>query len=160
MEYLSYPDHAKAWVYQSNRVLDEDEVNYLKVQLDDFTSSWESHGSLLKGTFEIFNNLFVIFFVDEEGDTMCGRAQDASVKLMKQVSEELEVEFLDRMAQSYKIGEEVKVVNMNDFPKLLADKEIDKNTIVFNNMVTTKIDFDNNWEVPLKDSWHQQFLAV
>ena len=160
MEYLTYPDNAKAWVYQSNRILDEDEVNYLKVQLDDFVSSWESHGNLLKATFEIFNNLFVVFFVDEEGDTMCGRAQDASVKLMKQLAEELEVDFLDRMVQSYKKGEQVKVVHMNDFPKLLADKEISEDTIVFNNMVTTKIDFDNNWEVPLKKSWHKQFLVI
>lgn len=160
MEYLTYPNHAKAWVYQSSKHLDEDDVNYLKVQLDDFVSSWESHGSLLKGTFEIFNNLFVVFFVDEQGDTMCGRAQDASVKLMKQMSEELEVDFLDRMMQSYKKGEKVEIVNMNDFPKLIEDKVIDENTIVFNNMVTTKIDFDNNWEVPLKDSWHKQLLVI
>ncbi|MCO6500904.1 MAG: ABC transporter ATPase [Vicingus serpentipes] len=160
MEYLVYPDNAKAWVYQSNRILDEDEVNYLKIQLDDFVSSWESHGSLLKATFEIFNNLFVVFFVDEQGDAMCGRAKDASVKLMKQLAEELEVDFLDRMIQSYKKGDQVKVAHINDFSKLLADKEIDENTTVFNNMVTTKIDFDNNWEVPLKDSWHKQLLVV
>jgi hypothetical protein len=159
-EYLTYPDNAKVWIYQSNKHFDEDEVAYLKVQLDDFISSWESHGQMLTATSEIFYNLFVVFFVDEEGDTMCGRAQDASVNLMKKLEQELEVTFLDRMVQSYKKGEQAEVVKMNDFSALLTDSTIDEDTIVYNNMVTTKADFDANWEVPLKESWHKQFLTL
>ncbi len=158
--YTTYPNNAKVWVYQSNQQLDKDEVDYLKVQLDDFISSWESHGKLLKATFEIVHNLFVVLFVDEQGDKMCGTAQDNSIRLMKQLGAELEVDFLNRMTQSYKKGDQVKIVQMNDFSTLLANNEIDENTIVYNNMVTTKYDFDNYWEVPLKDSWHKQLLVV
>ena len=158
--YTTYPNNAKVWVYQSNQQLDKDEVDYLKVQLDDFISSWESHGKLLKATFEIVHNLFVVLFVDEQGDKMCGTAQDNSIRLMKQLGAELEFDFLNRMTQSYKKGDQVKIVQMNDFSTLLANNEIDENTIVYNNMVTTKYDFDNYWEVPLKDSWHKQLLVV
>lgn len=158
--YTTYPNNAKVWVYQSNQQLDKDEVDYLKVQLDDFISSWESHGKLLKATFEIVHNLFVVLFVDEQGDKMCGTAQDNSIRLMKQLGAELEVDFLNRMTQSYKKGDQVKIVQMNDFSTLLANNEIDENTIVFNNMVNTKYDFDNHWEVPLKDSWHKQLLVL
>jgi hypothetical protein len=158
--YMTYPDRAKVWIYQSNQHLDKDEIDYLKVQLDDFISTWESHGKLVKATFEIVHDLFVVLFVDEQGDRMCGTAQDNSIKLMKQLGEELEVDFLNRMIQSYKKGDKVEVVEMNDFSTLLANNEIDENTIVFNNTVTTKIDFDNNWEVPLKDSWHKQMLVM
>lgn len=160
MNYKDFPDNAKVWVYQSDKHFDEDELNYLQVKLDDFTSEWESHGSLLKGTFGIFYNLFVVFFVDEQGDSMCGRAQDASVRLMKQLGEELELSFLDRMVQSYKKGDEVQIVKMNDFTGLLANNEIDENTIVYNNMVTTKGDFETKWEVPMKNSWHKQLLET
>lgn len=159
MEYLNYPDNAKVWIYQSSKHFDKDEIDYLNVKLDDFTSEWESHGSLLKATFEIVHDLFVVIFVDEDGDRMCGTAQDNSIKLMKTLGEELEVDFLNRMIQSYKVGEKAEVVKMQDFEQLIADKTIDENTIVFNNMITTKSDFDNNWEVPMKDSWHKQFLA-
>jgi hypothetical protein len=158
--YSNYPDSAKVWVYQSNRVLDEDEIAYLKVQLDDFTSSWESHGKMLTATTEVFYNTFVVFFVDEEGDAMCGRAKDASVRLMVQLEEELENKFLDRMVQAYKVDDQVKIVHMNDFPELLTKNEIDENTMVFNNMITTKAQFDSQWELALKDSWHQQFLTI
>ena len=158
MEYINYPDNAKVWVYQSSKYLDEDDINYLKVQLDDFVSSWESHGSLLKATFEIVYDLFVVIFVDEEGDRMCGTAQDNSIRLMKKLGEELEVDFLDRMVQAYKNGDKVEIVKMSDFEKLLEEKTIDENTTVFNNMIVTKGDFDKKWEVSLKDSWHKQFL--
>jgi hypothetical protein len=158
--YLEYPDSAKVWIYQSDRHLDSIEIDYLKVQLDEFLTTWESHGQMLKATTEIFYELFVVFFVDEQGDTMCGRAQDASVNLMKKMEGEIEASFLNRMIQSYSKDNKAVVVNIADFETLLANKEIDENTSVFNNMVTNKADFDANWEAPLKDSWHKQFLAT
>jgi len=160
MEYENYPDNAKVWIYQSNKYLAKDEVNYLNVQIDDFVSTWESHGKLLKATFEIIDNVFVVFFVDEQGDKMCGRAQDAATQLIKKLEQELEVTFLDRMVQAYKQNGEIKIVKMNDFTTLLTNNEIDENTIVYNNMVTTKADFDAKWQVPLKESWHKQLLMV
>jgi hypothetical protein len=160
MEYIEYPDNAKVWIYQSSKHLEKDEIDYLKVQLDNFISTWESHGNLVKATFEVLHDVFVVLFVDEQGDRMCGTAQDNSIKLMKQLGEELEVDFLNRMIQSYQKDGKVKIVEMNEFSTLLANNEIDENTTVYNNMVTTKIDFDKNWEVPLKNSWHKQLLAL
>ena len=63
-EYKNFPENSKVWVYQSSRLLDEDDVNFLKVRIDDFVSNWESHGSLLKADFDVLNQLFVVFFVD------------------------------------------------------------------------------------------------
>ncbi|MCB0402416.1 MAG: hypothetical protein KDD41_10060 [Flavobacteriales bacterium] len=159
-EYKKYPATAKAWVYQADRILDEDEVNYIRVVVDEFITNWESHGKLLKASFDVFHNLFVVLFVDEDGDTMCGRAQDASVKLMKELEQQLEISLLDRMIQSYRKDGKVVVATMAEFSRLIENKEIDENTIVFNNTITTKAAFDTQWEVPLKDSWHKQLLVV
>ena len=159
-DYHKYPDTAKVWVYQANRILDEDEVNYIKVVLDEFIANWESHGKLLKASFDVFHDLFIVLFVDEDGDTMCGRAQDASIKLMKELEQQLEIRLLDRMIQSYLKDGKVVVATMQEFSDLIAEKEINENTIVFNNTITTKADFDTKWEVPLKDSWHKQLLVV
>jgi hypothetical protein len=159
-DYRQYPDNAKTWIYQSSRVLDADEINYIKVVLDEFISNWESHGSMLTAAYEVFDNLFVVLFVDEQGDTMCGRAQDASVKVMKELEGQLETSLLDRMVQAYKKDGKVHVATMAEFSKLIEDKEIDENTIVFNHTVTNKKDFDSKWEVPLKESWHNQLLVV
>ena len=48
---------------------------------------------------------------------------------------------------------------MNDFTKLIEEETIDDNTTVFNNTITTKKEFDTQWTLPLKDSWHAQLKA-
>ena len=37
-------------------------------------------------------------------------------------------------------------------------KSISKKTIVFNNLVQTKIEYLTNWEIPASDSWHARFF--
>lgn len=158
-EYKGYPENAKVWVYQSNTHLDEDDIGFLKVEIDDFINTWESHGSMLKADFDVFHNLFVVFFVDEEGDRMCGRAQDASVNLMKKMEEQLEVEFLNRMNLAYMVKDKVIPVKMDDFTTLINEGVITDNTLVFNNTITSKKEFDTIFKAPLKNSWQFQLKA-
>ena len=106
----------------------------------------------------MLHQLFIAVFVDEQNDRMCGSAQDRLLRLMKELETELEVELLNRMNLAYLKGNTAKVVKMNDFAKLLNDGEIDENTIVFDNTITTKLAFDKNWKLPLKESWHKQLI--
>ena len=46
-----------------------------------------------------------------------------------------------------------------EFEKMAAAYHVNENTIVFNNMVTTKLGFETEWEVPLKKSWQNRVLA-
>ena len=158
-EYRGYPDNAKVWIYQSNTYLDEDDIGFLKVEIDDFINTWESHGNMLKADYDVFHNLFVVIFVDEEGDTMCGRAQDASVNLMKKMEEQLEVEFLNRMNLAYMVKDKVVPATMDAFTKLIAEGVITDDTLVFNNTITTKKEFDTIFKAPLKNSWQAQLKA-
>ena len=48
---------------------------------------------------------------------------------------------------------------VKDFQKFAKERKITSETIVFNNMVNTKEDFENNWEVPANQSWHKRFLV-
>ncbi|NCP46685.1 MAG: ABC transporter ATPase, partial [Flavobacteriales bacterium] len=139
---------------------DEDAKKHIQISIDDFIATWESHGKMVKGTFTILYDAFIVLFVDEQGDRMCGTAQDNSVKLMKRLEQELEVTLLDRMNQSYKESEKAVLVKLNDFETLYNDNTINDETIVFNNTITTKKEFDTTWEVPLKDSWHKQLVHV
>lgn len=157
-EYKTFPDNSKVWIFQSSRPFDDDDVNFIKVRVDEFIENWESHGNLLKADFDVLHNLFIAVFVDEQSDRMCGSAQDRLVRLMKELESELEVELLNRMNLSYLKGNIAKVATMNDFPKLLNDGEINENTIVFDNTITTKEVFDKKWKLPLKESWHKQLI--
>ena len=43
---------------------------------------------------------------------------------------------------------------------MVKDKAVSAQTIVFNNLVNTKIEYEENWEVPLEDSWHNRFFII
>lgn len=45
------------------------------------------------------------------------------------------------------------------FKKMVKNRSVSQNTVVFNNLVNTKAEYLEDWEVPLKDSWHGRFLA-
>ena len=38
--------------------------------------------------------------------------------------------------------------------------KVNENTIVFNNLVQNKQDFEQNWRVELKNSWHKNLLTL
>jgi hypothetical protein len=48
---------------------------------------------------------------------------------------------------------------LSDFQRFVNERKVTSETIVFNNMVNTKEDFENNWEVPVSKSWHKRFLV-
>ena len=81
-----------------------------------------------------------------------------SVHFIQQLEREYNVDLMDKMNVSYKQGEFVAYKQLADFKKMAKDRAISKNTIVFNNLVATKGEFTEHWEVPAKDSWHARFL--
>ncbi|QCX54069.1 ABC transporter ATPase [Elizabethkingia sp. JS20170427COW] len=157
-EYINYPDDAMTWVYQSERFFSPEEKEIISQRITDFISQWDSHGSLVKGTFTIKHDAFIVIFADGEGSPLCGRAQSASVTLIKELEKELNLQLMDRMRQSYKDGDQVKLIKLAELKKLYQEGTINDETVVFDNTVINKKDFDSRWETPLKDSWHKRFV--
>jgi len=62
------------------------------------------------------------------------------------------------MNVSFKNGEFVAYKNLVDFRKMVKNRSVSANTIVFNNLVTTKAEYLSDWEVPMSESWHSRFL--
>ena len=62
------------------------------------------------------------------------------------------------MNVSFKHGEFIAYKPLKDFKQMAKDKSISAKTIVFNNLVTTKAEFESNWEVPAAESWHSRFM--
>ena len=91
---------------------------------------------------------------------MCGSAQDRKVRLMKELEQELEVEFLNRMNLAYLKNNVATVFKMSDLGVMYEKGELTDTTIVFNNTITTKKEFDSVWKTPLKDSWHKQLVSL
>lgn len=157
-EYKQYPDESMVWVYQSNRFLKEEEKQHIENKVKSFIAQWESHGSLVKGTYTLLHDAFVVIFADGEGQMLCGRAQSASVALMKELENELQIPFVDRMNLSYKVGEQIHFINFNDLKNLYNNGVIQDDSLVFDNTIITKKDFDNKWLCALENSWHKRYV--
>jgi hypothetical protein len=153
------PPHSRVWIYQSTRELLPDEVSKIKTLANDFINQWTSHGNNMDAAIEIFHNRFVIVAVDEQTAPASGCGIDKSVRFMQDVEKQFSLTLLDRMNVAYKAGDSIRICSLAEFEKLINTKQIDENTIVFNNLVSAKLELGANWEIPLKRSWHSKMLA-
>ncbi|MCI2227635.1 ABC transporter ATPase [Polaribacter sp. MSW13] len=158
-EYTNLPNNSRVWIYQSDREFTEKEVAFIAEKAEDFINQWTRHGDDLKGSFTIKYNQFLVLAVDESFNNVSGCSIDSSVRFIKALENELQLDLMNKMNVTFKDNDNVNLVKLPDFQKFAKDKKITSDTIVFNNMVNTKEDFENNWEVPAKESWHKRFLV-
>ena len=157
--YHNLPDNSRVWIYQAERELTENEITFINEKAIDFINQWTRHGDDLKGSFKIKYNQFLIVAVDESFNNVSGCSIDASVRFVQQLQEHLNVDFMDKMKITFKVGENINIVQLIDFQKYAKAAKITEDTIVFNNLVNTKADLATNWEIPAKESWHKRFLV-
>ena len=70
----------------------------------------------------------------------------------------MSVSLLDKMNVHYVKGDVIEVIDLKSFKKMIKSKQILPSSIVFNHLVTTKIDFVNHWETTADQSWHSRFF--
>ncbi len=152
------PDSSRVWIYQSNRSFSDQELQEINSKLEEFITQWTAHGADLKASFDIKYKRFITLALDQKLNAATGCSIDSSVKFIQQLEKDYNVDLLDKMNVSYKQGEFVAYKTLTDFRKMAKEKAVSKNTIVFNNLVNTKAEYLEEWEVPASDSWHNRFL--
>ena len=79
---------------------------------------------------------------------------------MKAIEQEFKVDLFDRFQIAWKEGDAIKVSNRAEFEQLIADKTINKDTIVFNNLVKNLQELNECWETPIQQSWHARVFSL
>ena len=152
------PENSRIWIYQSNRSFSEVELNEISSKLNDFLHTWVAHGADLKAGFEIKYKRFIVIALDQDKQSATGCSIDASVQFIQELERVYSVDLMDKMNVSYKQGEYVAYKTLTDFKKMAKNKAVSKNTIVFNNLVNSKSEYQEFWEVPASESWHSRFV--
>jgi hypothetical protein len=158
-EYTNLPKDSRVWVYQADREFSIEEIEYICAKAILFIDDWTRHGDDLKGSFTIKYNQFLVLAVDESFNNVSGCSIDSSVRFVQELEKELRVDLMNKMNVSFKDGENINIVKLSDFQQFAKEKKITSDTIVFNNMIDTKEDFETNWEVTADKSWHKRFLV-
>ena len=158
LKFKDLPDDSRIWIYQCNRSFSEQELEEISNGLNAFLTQWTAHGSDLKAGFEIRYNRFIIIGLDQSAASASGCSIDASVHYIQSLEKVFKVDLMDKMNVSYKQSEYIAYKNLKDFKKMAKQNAVSKNTVVFNNLVATKKEYMQNWEVPASESWHARFI--
>jgi len=152
------PEDARIWVYQSNRPFTEEELEKIKPELDEFITQWTVHGADLKASYEVFYRRFIVIGIDQDVAAASGCSIDSSVRFIQHLEKVYNVDLLDKMNVTFRQGEYLAYKPLVEFKKMVKARSVSPKTIVFNNLVNTKGELKDYWEVPIKESWHKRFL--
>ena len=152
------PEESRVWIYQSNRKFSDEEIQEIEHDLTSFLENWSAHGHSLEASFVTKYNRFIIIAVNQEVQAATGCSIDASVQFIQQLEQKYAVDLLDKMNVTFKMGEHITFKTLLEFKKLAKEKAVSANTIVFNNLVNTVGEWQDFWEVPARESWHNRFF--
>jgi hypothetical protein len=158
VDFEEIPEDAKVWVYPSSRKFYPNEIEALEEKVKTFVENWKEEDVTFKASYKILYNRFIVFTADDIATELSNADMDAAVSLILNLQETYEVALLDRMNVCFKQGEHVQYKDLKDFKKLLKNKALTGKSIIFDNLVNTKQDFDNYWEITIEESWYNRFL--
>ena len=157
--FSTLPGTARIWVYQSSKELTADDVRLINDIMKEFVTSWTAHQADLKAGFEVFHNRFLVIGVDENHNNASGCSVDKKVNVIKKLGEQLATDFFNRLQVAYLENDNIRVADMHQVIERIVRNEIHPETIMFNNLVSTKDQFLHDWKIPVSESWLQQLVV-
>lgn len=152
------PD-SRVWVYQSSRLFMMSEALQIEELINHFISSWNAHGTPVKGYGNLFFGQFIVLMADESATQVSGCSTDSSVRLIKQIEESYKVNMFDRQSLAFVIKDKVQLLPLAQLRYATENGFVEPSTPYFNNLVQTKQEFETKWMVPVQESWLAKRLA-
>lgn len=153
------PD-SRVWIYQSSRLFTISEALEIEELLNGFIAKWLSHGTPVKGAGYLFFGQFIILMADEKATGVSGCSTDSSVRLIKDIEQRFGVNMFDRTTLAFVIKDKVELLPMTQIQYAFDNGFINSDTLYFNNLVETKEELENNWIVPINNSWLSSRLKL
>ena len=155
----NFAPSSRIWIYQANEPFQTSDIPMIESQLAAFAKQWVCHSEQLSSGAELLHDRFVVLTVDESQLGASGCSIDSSVTFVKQLGAQYNRDLLDRMRFSFidKNGD-VQTVSKDDFASLYSSGEINNETIVFDPLIKTVGELENNFQKKLTDSWHARFV--
>ncbi len=152
-KYYELDDTSKTWCYTSNKPFTNNQIQTIEHIANAFLDQWESHGKKVKGAIQVVNNQFIVIMADPCGEDMCGRAQDASVRLIKELENELGLILMDRANVAIESNGRIEVKSFVDIRNEIANNTLSEDTLFYDGLINKKEDFEKSWKKPIKGSW-------
>ena len=136
------------------------EAMEIEALINKFCGEWQSHGDEVKAYGNLFFGQFLVLMADESHTTVGGCSTDSSVRFVKELGNQLKVDFFDRNNLAFFIKDKVQLLPMNQLQYAFENNFINPETLYFNNTVLTKSEMESNWIIPVKASWIARRLKI
>ncbi|MBS1918861.1 MAG: hypothetical protein JST17_01260 [Bacteroidetes bacterium] len=154
-----HPD-SKVWIYQGSRLFTMAEALEIEYMLQEFIKQWKSHGDPVNGAAYLFFGQFIILMADETTSGICGRSRDESMRMIKEIEQRFSVNLFDRTTFAFFLKDKVQLLPMSQLQYATDNDFINGDTLYFNNLVETKKELENNWIIPIKESWLNRKISL
>jgi len=158
VEFAEVSEEAKLWVFPSSRKFYPQEIADLKESLENFLVDWGKSQEILKTSYDLRYNRFILIVVDPVESSLSLATHDALISFIQQLESTYDVILLDKINVCYKQGEFVQYKDLVAFKKLIKSRAVSSKTIVFDNMIQIKKDLENDWKINIIDSWLGRFF--
>lgn len=146
---------ARIWIYPSSRKFYNEELPVVEEKITHFLANWLEDISV---GYQIFYDRFLIVGADQDDVVINTQQLDKLVQFILFLQDTFKVELLDRMNVCFKQGEFVQYKELKEFQQLIKQKAVSQKTIVFDNLIETKEELEQYWEIPITESWYNRFL--
>ena len=153
VDYKNLPETSKIYIYPSSRKLYPKEVPMISKRIELFLQNFESNQLF----FEIKYDRFLIILVSDM-TPLNVEQNDVLAEFIVAIEKELGINLVDKVNVCFKQGQYVQLKEVPDFKKLIKNKGVSKRTIVFNNLINTKNEYDCCWEIAARESWISHFF--
>ena len=157
---IDFSGNSRVWIYQSNRLLSLGEALEVEVTLKKFIANWLSHGIPVKGFATLLFGQFIILIADEEATGVSGCSTDSSVRLMKEFEKQFTINLFDRTSLAFIVKEKIQLLPLSQLQYALDNEFVSAQTLYFNNLVQTKKELEENWLIPISDSWLMKKISA
>ena len=148
-----FNDDSRVWIYQSSRLFTLSEALQIEDMLSDLVNNWKSHGTPVKGYANLFFGQFIILMADEAASGVSGCSIDSSVRIIQQIEQQFKLEMFNWQNLAFIVKDKVQVMPRQQFTYAIENGFITPQTLFFNNVVATKKELENNWLIPVSESW-------
>lgn len=151
---------SRVWIYQSSRVFSLSEALEAEELINDFAADWKSHGADVDAFGNLFFGQFVVLMADESRSGVSGCSTDSSVRFIKSLGEKFGVDFFNRTNLAFVVKDKIQLLPMNQLAYAVQNGFLTGETLYFNNLVQTKAELENDWIIPVQQSWLAKKISL
>ena len=157
---IDFHEASRVWIYQGSRMFSLSEALQIEDMLNDFVANWQTHGDPVKGYANLFFGQFIVLMADESAAGVSGCSTDSSVRVIKEIESRFNVQLFDRQMLAFVIKDKIQLLPLSQLSYAVENNFINEDSLYFNNIVLNKTALENNWIIPVKESWLAKRLKL